>query len=735
MGDVGEGGDHLVAGIGAGPVWGNELSGTVFGHAVQAGSIHGDVHFGAGSPAVMPVPGQLLPAPANFTNRARELAVLRGILGNGEPERPLTLAVVVGVGGVGKTSLVLQWLHEVRGDYPGGQLYAPLGGHLPSAAARPGDVLGRFLRALGIPPERVPLSLSEMAALYRSVTDGRRLVVMLDDAASAAQVRALLPGPGPSLVAVTTRWRIAGLAIDGAHFTELRPLEEADAVELLGRVAGPARVRSEPRAALHVVRLCGGLPLAVCVSGAQLAPRPSWPVERMAGELASERDRLDALSLTGDLSVRAVFDVSYQGLPAETARMYRQLSLVPGQGFGLDLAAAAADTDLATAAGLLDALTGASLLEEAAGGWYRFHDLVRLHAREQAATEADTDRSAVVARSVQWYLRAAVAADLVVIPGRWQLGSQYEHARQLPAAYDSPAEALDWLDQALPGLLAALDAARDYGLHEQAWQLCEAMWGLFLYRKHFRHWIDATQVGVAEAQASGDRRAEARMRDQLGFVYLNLNRYADATEQFTCAMDLAQQAGHRLGEAAPRANLGLTLLGLHRPDEALGQFETARAIHQDLGRPRGVALMTRHIGEAHRDAGRYLQAIDALLEARRVFAALPDAYNEARAKTSLAQTYLLAGRPADAPGPLNQALATMTSLGARYKQADIHVSLADAAGQLADPGRARRHLKQALAIYAEVGAPEEGQIRQRLDVLGPETELPDMPSERSTAPP
>jgi tetratricopeptide (TPR) repeat protein len=693
----------------------------------------GDVHFG--SPAEMPVPSQLLPTPANFTDRARELAVLRGILGNGEPERPLTLAVIVGVGGVGKTSLALRWLHEVRRRYPDGQLYADLGGHLPSTTARPGDVLGRFLRALAIPPERIPLSLDEMAALYRSVTDGRRLVVMLDDAASAAQVRTLLPGPGPSLVAVTTRWRIAGLAIDGAHFTELRPLEEADAVELLGRVAGPARIQAEPLAALHVVRLCGGLPLAVCVSGARLAPRPSWPVEQMAGELASERDRLGALSLTGDLSVRAAFDVSYQGLPAEVARMYRQLSLVPGYGFGLDLAVAASATDLATTSRLLDALTGASLLEETAGGWFRFHDLVRLHAREQADIEPDTDQGAVIARSVQWYLQAAVAADLAVIPGRWQLGSLYEHARQLPSAYESPAEALDWLDQTLPGLLAALGTARDHGLHEQAWQLCEAMWGLFLYRKHFRDWIDSTQVGVAAAQASGDRRAEARMRDQLGFAYLNLNRYADATDQFTQAMELAQQAGHRLGEAAALANLGLTLLGLRRPDEALGQFEMARTIHWDLGRSRGVALMTRHIGEAHRDAGRYLQAIDALAEARHVFAALPDAYNEARTKTSLAQTYLLAGRPADAPGPLNQALVTLTSLGARYKQADVHVSLADAAGQLADPGRERLHLEQALAIYAEVGAPEEGQIRQRLDALGLEAEFPAMPSEDNTAPP
>jgi tetratricopeptide (TPR) repeat protein len=667
----------------------------------------------------MPVPGQLLPVPANFTDRSGELAALSGLIAGEGPPEPLTLAVVVGVGGVGKTSLVLRWLHEVRGRFPAGQLYADLGGQVPDEAVAPGEVLSRFLRALGVAGERVPAGLEDQAGLYRSLTDGQRLIVMLDNAASAAQVRALLPGPGPSLVAVTTRWRLAGLAIDGARFTELGPLAEPDAVELLDRVAGRGRARSEPAAARAVVRLCGRLPLAVCVSGARLAPHPSWRVERVAGELAGERGRLAALSLSGDVSVRAAFDVSYRALPAGAARMYRLLSLIPGPGFGAGLAAVATGLGPEAAAGLLEVLTGACLLEETGEGRFRFHDLVRLHAREQAAAEPAAERDAVTARAVGWYLGKAVAADLVVIPGRWRLGDRYDQARQSAPAYDSPAGALAWLEAELPGLLAALQAAQDQGLHEEAWQLCEALWGLFINRKHFAYWASSHRIGIASARACGNPRAEARMRDQLGYGYLNQRRYQDAAAELRQALALDRQDGHRIGEATELEHLGQVDLGLGRPGQAIERFAEARVIHRQIGVPRGVALMTCRIGEAHRDAGRYQEAISDLGEARRLLARLPDPFNEARALTGLGQALISAGQPGEATGPLTEALAAMTRLGSRYEQARIHTALAEAAVLLGDSGGARSHLEEALEIYAGIGAPEAAEIRQRQAALGP----------------
>jgi tetratricopeptide (TPR) repeat protein len=684
----------------------------------------------------MPTPGQLPPVPPNFTGRSSELAALNGLLTDADSGQPVTLAVIMGAGGAGKTSLALRWLHGVRERFPAGQLYAELGGHAADAAARPPDVLGWFLRSVGVAPERVPLGLAEAAALWRSVTTRQRLVILLDNAVSAGQVRAVLPGPGPSLVAVTTRWRLGGLAIDGARFTELGPLDDNDAVELLGRILGPGRVSAEPEASNAVVRLCGGLPLAVCVSAARLAPNPRWRVGRIAAELASERHRLAALTLGQDLSVRAAFDVSYAALPAQAARAYRLLSLIPSPDFGLSLAAAALAAAPAEITGLLDALTGASLLEETPADRFRFHDLVRLHAREHAAeAETDTERHAVISRSVDWYLASAVAADLVVIRDRWQLGGLYDRARLGQPAFASPAQALGWLESELPGLLAAVDTAHSKGLHEQAWQLCEALWGLFVYRRHFRQWISSHEVGLASAQASGDRRAEARMRDQLGFAYLSLHRYPQAQEQFTEACRLAAQARHRLGEAAPMEHLGLAELAMGHPDEALPYFVQVRETYEDLGRVRGAALAARHIGEAHRDAGRYAEAAHALAEARRIFAALPDPYNEARTMTSLAGTHILAGRPRDAAGLLHQALATMTSRGARDKQAGIHVLLADAAELLGDSTRAHDQLERALALYADLGAPEAGQVRLRLAGRDPAEDQQVMRSEHDTAPP
>jgi len=389
----------------------------------------------------------------------------------------------------------------------------------------------------------------------------------------------MLPGSGPSLVVVTTRSRLSGLAIDGAHFTSLGPLDEPGALELLDRIAG-GRASAEPEAARQVVRMCGHLPLAVCVSAARLAPNPGWRVQRVAAELSSERHRLAALSLTEDLSVRAVFDVSYRALPPAAARAYRLLSLLPGSEFTAGLAAAATETGSREMIRLLDALTDASLLEETLEGRYRFHDLVRLHAREQAAADPGPERRTVTERAVGWYLESAVAADLVVIPGRWHLSGMYEHALRSLPAFPDPAGALAWLEAELPGLLAAVNAARDEGLHEQAWQLCEALLGLFLYRRHYPQWIAACEVGLASAQACGDQRAEARMRDQLGFAYLSLRRYTDAQAQFTQAVALARGAGHRLGEAAPLEHLGL---GLGRPDDALECFTSARATHEELG--------------------------------------------------------------------------------------------------------------------------------------------------------
>jgi tetratricopeptide (TPR) repeat protein len=709
----------------------NELSGVVHGSAIQARSIEGGVHFSISrpGPAAMPIPAQLPPAASHFTGRPDELDSLDRAAAEYDPVRRLGVVAIIGVGGVGKTSLASHWLHSVSERYEGGALYADLRGNVPDGARRPGEVLTSFLAALGIPPERIPLDLDEQAAMYRSLTDGRRMLALLDNAASAAQVRALLPGPGPrrapkgegqpelpSLVVVTSRWRITGLAIDGARFIELGPLEDESAARLLGRIIGADRAAAETEATRSLVSQCGGLPLAVRIAGAQLAAHTRWPVGRMAADLASEQHRLAALTIAGDLSVRAVFDVSYQALPADAARMYRLLSLIAGPDFGLELAAATAGTGLGEATGLLDDLTEASLLQETGEQRFQFHDLVRLHARDHAQTD---ERAAAITRVVGWHLARAVAADIVINPGRWRLNPMYQDARISSPAFKGPPEALRWLESELPGLMAAVEAAHTEGLYEKAWQLCEAMWSLFAYRKYFRYWIDAHHLGLASAQACGDQRAEARMRVQLGLAYLNLSRQEQAREEFAHALLLSRQEGHRIGEATALEHVGLTDLSLGRPEQALGSFIAAREIFLQLGEPRGVLGLTRHIGEAHRDAGRHDEAVRHLLDARRMSAALPDPYNEARCLTGLGQAYLKAGQPDPAVRVLAEALSIMVRLGGRYEQARIRVALADGLLRLGQADQARDHLADAHGVYSDIGAPEADEIQHRLAELGP----------------
>jgi tetratricopeptide (TPR) repeat protein len=716
-----------MAGIPPGEAGSNELSGVVHGSAVQARIIYGDVNFTVSQPEPgrVALPAQLPIAVARFTGRSAELAGMRQAAAEYDPVRRLAVVVISGPGGVGKTALATQWLHRDSGRYEGGALYTDLHGQGVDRAATPGDVLTGFLSALGTRPNRIPVDLDDQAKLFRSLTSGSRMLVLLDNAATAAQVRALLPGPGPvpppgqpglpSLVVVTTRWRIAGLALDGARFIELGPLDDESGTELLTRMVGADRAAADTSAVQSVVRLCGGLPLAVCAAGARLVSHPRWAVGRIAAELATEQDRLTALTVTSDLSVTAVFDVSYQSLPTPTARLYRLLSLVPGPDFGPELAAAMAGLPAGQAWQLLDELTAASLLEETAEQRFKYHDLVRLHARGRARADSADEQETAISRAIGWYLTQAVAADKAIIPSRqWHLNPMYEQAS---AVFDGLSEALRWMESELPGLMAAVRAAHDAGLHEPAWQLCEALWGLLTYRKYFGYWIQSHLLGLDSAHACGDVRAEARLRDQLGLAYLNLGQHDQADEEFAQALALARQCEHRILEASALEHVGLTELSRGRPEPALVTFARARDLYAEIGARRGVMAITRHIGEAHRDAGRPEQAVGYLLDARRLAADLPDPYNEARCLTGLGQVYLQSGQLARAVDTLDEGLRIMMRLGAQYEQARIRAQLAGVLVRLDQAGQAREHLTAALAIYASAGAPEAEDLRRQLDEL------------------
>jgi tetratricopeptide (TPR) repeat protein len=710
----------------------NTIAGGVTGTSVQAGAIHGGVHVHHGGVAATPVPRQLKPVPVHFTGRVAETAELTRIAAaGGDGRRGPALAVITGQGGVGKSTLAARWLHGVAGDYPDGQLYTDLA---PVAGGEPAEltsVVSGFLRAFGVPSERVPPELAEAAALFRSLTADKRLAVLLDNAASAAQVRVLLPASPGSVVVVATRWRLGGLAMDGAEFLPLVPLPPDAGAELLARSVGD-RVRREPDAAAELVDLCGGLPIALSIAGARLAMRPRWPVSRVVRDLADEQRRLAALSVTGDMSVHSVFDLSYNGLPAREAQAYRRLGLHPGPSFTAGVAAAALDLPVDDAADALEALVDASLLDVNDAEVFRFHDLVRLHARACAdRAESPADRTAVLTRTMRYYLRFAATADHAVNPLEPQLGPVFRELRGSAPAYPGAPAALDALEAELPNLMAVLHAGTQAGLDELVWQLCESMWSMFLRRKHFADWTAAHRLGVAAAARCADPAAESRMRQRLGLASHNLGRSDEAIGEGTAAVAAARTAGHAGTEVEALQLIGMAHRDRGRYDEALAFLRQSVDVAAAAGLPRGEVLGRRLLGQALTAADRLDEAVAELGRARELAAALGDEHVRANASVWLADALTRAGRVPEANALLEEAWATVRESGSAQHRAQLLAVRGRAAERGDDLVAARDLLRRARDLYAEIGAPHVTRVQGDLDRVEARLGPPPAPGGRS----
>ncbi|EME96985.1 XRE family transcriptional regulator [Streptomyces mobaraensis NBRC 13819 = DSM 40847] len=637
------------------------------------------------------VPRVLPAASGVFTDREPVLAALEELL-DGEEPPAAHVAVLTGQGGIGKTATAVHCAHRLKDRFPDGQLFVRLGGPAAASAARPAEALSVLLGDLGVAAGRVPADPRRQENLYRDLTADRRLLVLLDDASSEAQVRPLIPATPGSLVIVTSRYRLAGLAGDpGARFLTLDPLPEADAVLLLERVAATSGRRSEARDAARmaaVARGCGRVPLALCETGALVASRAhlSWETveRRLAGPVPGNPEGMD--DRNGTDAVRRAHDLAYRELSAEAARLYRLLGHWPGPETGVAAAARVADTTEGAARVLLEELAGVHLLQEVGEERYRFHDLVRADAERRARAEDDpAELAASVRRAAVWYLRFAAAADHRVMPGRWHLGPAYQ-GLTLPADRDphDGRAALAALRRERANLAAAVRAAETCHFDDLVWQLCEATWALHLRLGFHDQWIDTHRRGVAaarrQAQELGDARAVGRMQAQLAFAYMGRGRWDEAETALHEATDADRAAGHLRGQATAVESLGLLRLRQRRWQEARDCFTTAQGLLRSIGAgeagatdvPRGLALLEDHIGRALRGAGRYAEAVRTLYTALALFRALPDRdlYNEGRVYMNLGETHLAAADPAAARLCLDEALAVMESEGAELQEAD-----------------------------------------------------------------
>ncbi|GHD20611.1 hypothetical protein GCM10007147_13200 [Nocardiopsis kunsanensis] len=599
----------------------------VSGRAVQAREVRGGVHFHGHEPGLSPapVPRQLPGEVHGFINRLGETEVLSAHLtgGGSEPGQAASIHVITGTAGVGKTALALHWAHRVREHFTDGQLYVDLRGYGPGPALPPEQALDRFLRSLGVSADTMPADLDSRAALYRSLLADRRVLILLDNASTAAQVRPLLSGSAGCVVLVTSRDRLSGLvARDGAQRLTVRALDPAEAVELLEHVTVHQRPKDDAREVSELARLCGQLPLALRIAAERAASRPHMPLGELIQDLRDESGLWDALATDDEEeadAVHSVFAWSYRALPEETARQFRLLGLHPGHDFDAGAAAALADLPVRRARRILDSLVGAHLVEQSGPDRYRFHDLLRSYALDQARREEEPEhRQEALRRLLSWYLQIAdSAARAVHSPLRHLEPGPEPHEGALRGvhAFTEHTEAVRWFETESKNLLAATEAAVSSGMDGLAWRLPVVLRHDHIYRAPMAEWITAGLLGLGAARREHERAAEADLAESLGMAYVQSHRREEALAHHRRALELRRESGDELGEAMSLNALGLAHLREHRPAEAREFFERSLATVRRLGERGWEGIALGNLADALLDSGRPQESVDLAEEA------------------------------------------------------------------------------------------------------------------------
>ena len=648
--------------------------------------------------ASAPVPAQLPAAVPGFTGRAGDVGRLDALLADDR-----AVAVVAGPAGVGKTALAVHWAHRVRDRFADGQLYVNLRGNAPTAPVRPAEALAGFLPGLGVPASQVPVDPDRAASLFRSVLTDRRMLVLLDDARSAEQVRPLLPGSPGSVVIVTSRYGLGGLvARDGAAHLGLDVLAPAEAAALLRGMLGAARVDAEPAATAELARLCGFLPLALRIAAANLTLHPDQTVAEHVAELGAD-DRLDRLTVDGDdeLAVRVALDLSYAALPEDVARLFRLLALVPGPDFGAGLAGALAGTAAGAAAATLALLADASLLTRTGAGRYAFHDLVRLYAAERvAAVETAAERDSATGRLLDWYLAGVDAGARTLYPTR----------PRLPIAvppwpeFDADADALAWLDQERAGLVAAAElAAGQPATRPVAWLLADSLRGYFWLRMCAVEWLAVAEAGLAAARSAPDPAGRAGAELCLADLHRQQGRYEMAIEHYTRAAALARSCGWTDGEGIVLTNLGTAYLWLGRLPDAAASWHRRVELATRTGGSRGAAIAFGNLGLVYWLQGELERAADNQARALALHRELGSRQNEAVNLANLGEACHLLGRLDEAEDHLARALVLHREVGDRGAEAETLRVLAAVRLDRGEHARALELASDAVALAAATG--------------------------------
>lgn len=666
---------------------------------MQAGNVTGGIHFHRPAHDRNRSTPRQLPADVHgFVNRSEELRRLDAVL-TGEGGGPLVLSVhvVAGTAGAGKTSLVLHWAHQVKDRFPDGQLFVNLRGYDPGEPVTALQALRGFLRALGVPAADVPQDLDDAAALYRSLLADRRMLVLLDNAATVSQVRPLLPGTGESMVVITSRSRLAGLAVrDGARRLTLGTLPEPEAVALLQAVTRDYRPQEDDGKLTELARLCAHLPLALRIAAERAAAHPYMSLDDLIADLRDESALWDALSTGSDEeaeAVRTVFAWSYRALSEPAARLFRLLGLHPGAEFGLHAAAALAGLPVPRARQLLDDLVGAHLLEQTAPDRYQFHDLLRAYATDQVRSEDSAEqRLAALRRVLDWYARTADAAAARIQPSQPQVPPATSATATTPLTFADYDTAVDWSEReqgTFPHLVRAATAA---GLDELAWKLAAVLWNARPPSMPEHDWLGLGRQGLEAAERLGEPAPRILLLVDLGKAYRAVNRFDDALDCLGRALTLARACGRRLDEAQALNLIGLVDLRLRRLGSAARHITQAASLFADLDQPHWAAITLSNVASTHVSAGRLREADAAAEQALAAHRALDNPRGEGNVLRILAALRLEQDRTEEARRAAEQALHIALALRDHTLEGFWLLTLGDVQ-------RAEGHYGDALASY------------------------------------
>jgi tetratricopeptide (TPR) repeat protein/transcriptional regulator with XRE-family HTH domain len=659
---------------------------------------------------------------ASFTGRHAELARLMGTLAAAAADGGVVaIHAIDGMAGIGKTTLAVRAAHRLAGSFPDGQFFLPLHAHTRGQRpVDPADALASLLLTAGVPAAQIPPGLEARAGRWRDQVAGKKILLLLDDAAGHEQVRPLLPGTAGSLVLVTSRRRLA--ALEDAAMISLDTLPPGEAAGLLVRLAARPGMRPGDAAVGEIARLCGYLPLAIALLASQLRHHPTWTAGQLAEGLAAAEDRL-AVMHAENVSVAAAFDLSYADLTPGSQRLFRRLGLIPGPDFDAHAAAALDGARLDEARRLLDELYDQHLIGEPAPGRYRLHDLLREHARALADGADPADRDAATGRLVDYYLHTALAA-AQRLPS-WNFGPGFVPLARPPQCappLSTPGQAAAWLETERANLHAATAHAAASGRLQHA-MLIPAALHLFLYAEgHWDQELAQDQIALAAARQAGDRAGQARALLLLSDPQLTTNDRAAAVSSMQQALALFRDLGDQAGQAS-------ALNGLSYLHKASGDYRSATAccqraleLFRGLGNRRGQAHALNNLGVVQQETGDYRAAATSQQQALELSRDADDLFCQVAALQELSVVQRLTGDYRAAAATVAQAQAVNRDLGDRYEEALLVSELGALQRLTGDYRAAIASQQQALEALCDLREPTaQGWARNELGLAQQET--------------